>query len=105
MLIRWISEYDSRADALSLAAHRSLYDGVQRDKMGSPRRKWQHHGRLNRHDGRADGRDEPEHVRRVADRVSPERLAQAGAPSHVAEISARAIRALEAVRKELTCAP
>ena len=34
MLIRWISEYDSRADALSLAAHRSLYDGFQRDKIG-----------------------------------------------------------------------
>lgn len=33
MLIRWISEYDNRADELSLAAHRSLYDGFERDKL------------------------------------------------------------------------
>lgn len=33
MLIRWISEYDSRAGELSLAAHRGLYDGFERDKL------------------------------------------------------------------------
>ena len=33
MLIRWIGEYDSRADVLSLAAHRRLYDGFERDKV------------------------------------------------------------------------
>jgi hypothetical protein len=33
MLIRWISEYDRRVDALSLAAHRSLYDGFEGDKI------------------------------------------------------------------------
>jgi adenylate kinase family enzyme len=33
MLIRWIHDYDSRADALSLAAHRRLYDGFERDKI------------------------------------------------------------------------
>jgi len=33
MLIRWISGYDRRTDALSLAAHRSLYDGFDRDKI------------------------------------------------------------------------
>jgi len=33
MLIRWIHDYDIRADALSLAAHRSLYDGFERDKI------------------------------------------------------------------------
>lgn len=33
MLIRWICEYNRRADVLSLAAHRSLYDGFERDKI------------------------------------------------------------------------
>jgi len=33
MLIRWISEYDRRTDALSLTAHRRLYDDFQRDKI------------------------------------------------------------------------
>ena len=33
MLIRWIAEYDSRSDEFSLAAHRRLYDGFERDKI------------------------------------------------------------------------
>jgi len=33
MLVRWISGYYSRADVLSLAAHRALYDGFQPDKI------------------------------------------------------------------------
>ena len=33
MLIGWISVYDSRTDALSLAALRSLYNGFDRDKI------------------------------------------------------------------------
>jgi len=33
MLIGWIREYESRADVLSLAAHRSLYDAFERDKI------------------------------------------------------------------------
>ena len=33
MLIGWIAEYGNRTDVLSLAAHRSLYDRFERDKI------------------------------------------------------------------------
>ncbi|HXR98841.1 MAG TPA: hypothetical protein VN709_13450 [Terriglobales bacterium] len=32
-LISWVHEYGRRADVFSLAAHRSLYDGFDRDKI------------------------------------------------------------------------